>query len=122
MGKLQEYRKLSKNVRAARRNLHEVQLKITKIIETPDWSEYGVVKACINQYHKMIMPWFSKSSFEDVAFVKYCDRFNCRKVCQKDDCEYVQRNWDAVVAQIAYDDARRARREFIFGGLRKHEK
>lgn len=113
MGKLQEYRKLSKNVRAARRNLHEAQLKITKIIETPDWSEYGVVKACINHYNKMIMPWFSKNGFEDITFVKYCDCFDCHKLCQNNDCEYEEKNWDAVAAQFAYDNACRERRAFV---------
>jgi len=115
MKKLEEYRLLNKNVRAARRNLNAAKLKITEKIETPDWANYGKVVKCINRYSKMTMPWFAKTSFEDIEFVKFCDKFDCHKLCQNNDCACEEQNWDAVAAQIDYDNARKARRAFVRG-------
>lgn len=118
MKKLEEYRLLNKNVRNARRVLRATNAKITEVIETPDWAGYCNVVKCINRYSKMTMPWFSKSSFEDIEFVRYCDKFDCHKLCQNNNCEYEELNWDAVAAQFAYDDARAARRAFVRNVLR----
>lgn len=109
----QEYKNLTKNVRDARHNLRDAKSKITKVFETVDWADYGKVEMCINRYSKMMMPWFSKNSFENIEFVKNCDCFDCHKLCQNNDCKYEEQNWDAVAAQFAYDNARSVRRAFV---------
>lgn len=113
MTKLEEYRLLNQNVRAARKALHAAQAQITETIETPNWENYSSVVKCINRYSKMTMPWFAKTSFEDIEFVRYCKDYNCHKLCQNNACACEEQNWNAVAAQIAYDDARRERRVFV---------
>ena len=115
MTKIAEYKLLNKSVRVARRNLRTATSQITETTETPDWEGYGKVIKCINRYNKMVMPWFSKNTFEDIEFVKYCDCFNCHHLCENNDCPYEEKNWDAVAAQIDYDNARKARRAFVRG-------
>jgi hypothetical protein len=63
----------------------------------------------------MTMPWFSKSSFEDIEFVRYCKDYNCHHLCENNNCVYEEQNWDAVAAQVAYDNARKERRAFVRG-------
>lgn len=122
MTKLEEYKALNKNVRDSRRQLRDAKLKITHVFETVDWADYGKVDMCINVYTKMAMPWFSKSSFEDIEFTKHCECFDCHKLCQNTNCKYEEQNWDAVAAQFAYDDARAARRAFIGNLFRVRKK
>lgn len=122
MSKLQEYKKLNKNVRDARRNLRAAELQVTKTFETVDWADYGLVKACINRYNKMAMPWFSRNSFEDIEFVRNCADFNCHHLCENNDCPYEEKNWDAVAAQFALDAARQERRAFVRGLFRGRAK
>ena len=113
MKKLEEYKNLTKTVRAARRKLDKAKSQITKTFETVDWGQYGKVESCINRYNKMVMPWFSKNTWEDIEFVKYCDEFNCHHLCENNDCKYEEQNWDAVAAQFAYDNAKKERRAFV---------
>ena len=115
MKKLEEYRLLNKNVRAARKALHAAQTQITETIETPNWENYSSVVKCINRYSKMTMPWFAKTSFEDIEFVRYCKDYNCHHLCENNNCEYQEQNWDVVAAQVAYDNAKKERRAFVRG-------
>lgn len=118
MKKIEEYKVLNKKVRDARRKLNAAKSQITEVIKTPDWEEYCTVIKCINRYSGMVMPWFSKNSFENIEFVKYCESFDCHHLCENNNCPYEEKNWDAVAAQFAYDDAIAARRAFVRGLLR----
>lgn len=118
----QEYKNLTQDVRNARRALRDAQSKITKVFGVVDWADYGKVDMCINLYTKMVMPWFSKSSFENIEFTKNCECFDCHKLCQNNDCKHEEQNWNAVATQFAYDAARDARRAFVRRMFRGHAK
>ena len=122
MTKLTEYRKLNKKVRMARSSLHAAQFKITKRIETIEWSKSGQSVACINRYFGMSMPLLARGTFENIEFVKYCDLLDCYHLCENNDCPYQEKNWDVVAAQFAYDNARQERRAFVRGLFRRRTK
>lgn len=117
MTKLEEYRLLNQNVRNARRALNRA------IAEISLWCDgYNLEGSnptmCINRFDGVRAKSLSADLLDDNGLVKFCDKFDCHKLCQNNNCEYEELNWDAVAAQFAYDDARAARRAFVRNVLR----
>ena len=113
MKKLEEYRLLNQNVRATRKVLDSALAEITLWHKEYNLEGANSGIACINRFDGVRAKSLSAGLLDDNGLVKFCDKFDCHKLCQNNNCEYEELNWDAVAAQFAYDDARAARRAFI---------
>ena len=112
MTKLEEYRLLNQNVRNARRALNRA------IAEISLWCDgYNLEGSnptmCINRFDGVRAKSLSAGLLDDNGLVRFCDKYDCHHLCENNNCEYQEKNWDAVAAQIAYDNARKERRTFI---------
>ena len=115
MTKIEEYKLLNKKVRDARRDLRDAMETVTQ-----NFKEYVLDKdvknpgsACINRFDSVSAKTLSAGILDDNVKVAYCDSFNCHHLCENNDCPYEEKNWDAVAAQFAYDNARQERRAFV---------
>ena len=81
MTKLEEYRLLNQNVRNARRALNRA------IAEISLWCDgYNLEGSnptmCINRFDGVRAKSLSADLLDDNGLVKFCDKFDCHKLCQ----------------------------------------
>jgi len=119
---LKEYRLLNQNVRATRKVLRGALAGITLWCKEYNLDESNADMVCINRFDSVRAKSLSADLLDDNGLVKFCDKYDCHHLCENNNCGYQEQNWDAVAAQIAYDDARKERRTFTRNLFRKRAK
>ena len=119
---LKEYRLLNQNVRATRKVLRGALAGITLWCKECNLDESNSDMVCINRFDSVRAKSLSADLLDDNGLVKFCDKYDCHHLCENNNCVYQEQNWDAVAAQIAYDDARKERRTFTRNLFRKRAK
>ncbi|MBO4480138.1 MAG: hypothetical protein J5742_00745 [Alphaproteobacteria bacterium] len=113
--KLGKLRKLSRDIRNARRAMYAAERKITCFAEeyNLDTKQQNAAEGCINKFGKVALDASVTAQFDDAGYHTFCPLFSTTDFCANNKCELHAANMDYVTAKDRYNVARLKRREFV---------